>query len=276
MAAVQVVQGFSNLNRAIMYLSAILAPTQAIASIGHTGVSNLGFLAYNYYTQVVWYRAVTNHELHSLALVLVHANTTLALAYIGGIFSGNRVMSVLLSLGAMGVMWLNCATAWISWKTGQEEGYGKWQFFFFGWRTLTEGWHKFLLVWQISNSFEAFGLSLLCIGMAVRSFTKTRQENKKSFKWWHRGIAIPVGGLLMTLFMFPYILWMELLIRRNKVISDTDWVAVYVFIAQVALMLLPDLNKFFTRTKKDGDDGEADEKLYYSFGSIFGIPDDEA
>ncbi|OAL48170.1 hypothetical protein IQ07DRAFT_655652 [Pyrenochaeta sp. DS3sAY3a] len=273
MAAVQVVQGFSNINRAIMYISAILAPAQAVAGIGHTGISNLGFLAYNYYTQVVWFRAVRDRELHSLALVVVHANTTLSFAYLGGIFSGNRVMAVLLALGAMGVMGLNCATAWISWKTGQEEGYGSWQFFFFGWRTLTQGWHKFIMVWQISNTLEAFGLSLLCFIMAVRTLLRSPEKNKKAFKWWHRGPAILVGGAFMALVLCPYIVWIELLVRRNRIMSETDWVAVYVFAGQVALFLLPDFGKCWRRMKKDDGDEATDEKKYYTFRSALGMPD---
>ncbi|KAF1847640.1 uncharacterized protein K460DRAFT_281375 [Cucurbitaria berberidis CBS 394.84] len=271
MAAIQAVQGFSQLNRALMYISAILAPAQAVSGIGHTGLSNLGFLAYNYYTQVVWFRAASNQQLSAFALVAVHANTTLAFAYLGGIFSGNRVMAALLSLGAMGVLWLNNATAWISWKTGQQQGYGDWQFFFFGWRTLSPGWHKFIMVWQISNSLETFGLSVGCIMLAIRAGARSREANKRMFKWWHRFPAIPIGGAIMTFVLCPYIVWIELIVRRNHVESETDWVAVYVFIGQVALMFLPDFGKLIKLVKNNGGGEAEDEGRYYSLSDAFGF-----
>ena len=274
MATIQVVDGFSQLNRALMYTSAILAPAQAISGIGHTGLSNLGFLAYNWYTQAIWFRAASNQQLSSLALVTVHANTTLAFAYIGGIFSGNRLMSALLCIGSMGVMWLNCATAWISWKTGQEQGYGEWEFFFFGWRTLSSGWHKFIMVWQISNSLEAFGLSVACVFLAVRAAVRGRDKNKKKFKWWHRIPAVPIGGVCMAFVLAPYIVWIELIVRRNRVESKTDWVAVYVFIGQVALMFLPDFGACFKVMKNDGEDETDDEKNYYSLRKALGFRDE--
>jgi hypothetical protein len=259
--AVSIVDGFSPLNRAIMYISAILAPAQAISGIGHTGLSNLGFLAYNYYAQIVWFRAVKHNELHALALVVVHTNTTLAFAYVGGIFSGNRWIALLLAFGAMGVLWLNNATAWISWMQGQEEGYGEWQFFFFGWRTLTHGWHKFIMVWQIANTLESLGFSGLFLSLALQAGTT-------KFMWWHRLPAIPLGGVIMAFILFPYILFVELLVRRNHIDSGTDWGAVYAFGAQVALMLLPDFGKCVRRVSKD-DDGE-EEKKYFSLGRALG------
>lgn len=273
MAAIQVVEGFSQLNRALIYVSAILAPAQAVSGIGHTGLSNLGFLAYNWYTQVVWFRAASNHQLSALALVAVHANTTLAFAYLGGIFSGNRVMAVFLSLGAIGVLWLNNATAWISWKTGQQQGYGEWQFFFFGWRTLSHGWHKFIMIWQISNSLESFGLSVLCIFLAIRTMARDREANKKKFKWWHRAPAIPIGGAVMAFMLCPYIIWIELIIRRNRIESETDWIAVYVFIGQVAFMFLPDFGRCLRRMKNEDADEDENEDRYYSISRTLGFSD---
>lgn len=269
MATIQVVNGFSELNRALMYLSAILAPAQAMAGIGHSGISSLGFLAYNYYTQIVWYRAARDGSLSALALVAVHANTTLAIAYLGGIFSANRTMAALLSLGAMGVLWLNNATAWVSWKTGQEAGFDEWQFFFFGWRKLTYGWHMFLMVWQISNSLESFALSVVIASIAIWMIAGKKDEVKKKFQWWHRFPAVLVGGAMMTFVVFPYIIWIELIIRRNHIESETDWAAVYVFIGQVALLFLPDLGRCTSYFKRNGDneDGEA---AYYSLRNAVG------
>ncbi|CAO2651392.1 Nn.00g039620.m01.CDS01 [Neocucurbitaria sp. VM-36] len=269
-AAIPVVQGFSQLNRALMYTSALLAPAQALSSINQTGLSNLGFLAYNYYTQITWYRAASNRQLSSLALVAVHANTTLAFAYLGGVFAGNRAMAVLLALGAMGVLWLNNATAWISWKTGQTQGYGEWEFFFFGWRTLNKNWHKFIMVWQISNSLETVMLSIVCVFLAGRAVLRSREKSRKVFKWWHRIPAVPVGGAVMVFVLAPYIAWIEMIVRRNRVESETDWVAVYVFIGQVALMLLPDFGQCWRVMRNEDEDG--DEKKYYSLREALGYP----
>ncbi|KAF2271380.1 uncharacterized protein EI97DRAFT_364797, partial [Westerdykella ornata] len=73
---VQVIQGFSLKNRWILYTSMMLAPAQFISGIGSNCPSNIGFLAYNWYSQVVWYRAVRSRQIHALALVPVHLNTT--------------------------------------------------------------------------------------------------------------------------------------------------------------------------------------------------------
>jgi len=48
-------------------------------------------------------------------------------------------------------------------------------------------------------------------------------------------------------FIWPLIMWVELIFARNHIQSDTDMVAVWLFVAQVILMLIPidDLLKYF-------------------------------
>ena len=142
MSTVHVIQGFSKINRWLLYASFMLAPAQFISGIGNNCPSNLGFLAYNWYTQVSWYRAIKSKQLHALSLIPVHWNTIFAVSYLGGVTSGNIVMGLLLGLGTAGVIVLNNVASWTSWATNQTEGFGVYQFFFFGWRTLNPSWHK--------------------------------------------------------------------------------------------------------------------------------------
>lgn len=143
MSASQVVQGFSLTNRWLLYASMMLAPAQYAGGLGNNIPTNFGFLAYNWYTQVQWYQAVKAKELHALSLLPIHFNVMYAFSYFGGISSGNIFMSILLGLGTVGVLLLNTIAAWVSWATNQPEGFGEYQFFFFGWRTLSHGWHIF-------------------------------------------------------------------------------------------------------------------------------------
>jgi hypothetical protein len=265
MSTIQIASGFSSLNRALMYLSALLAPAQAASSIGHTGLTHLGFLAYNWYTAIIWFRAASRNDLGPVWLATVHASTTFALVYIGGIFSKYGVISGLLGMSAIALLWMNNTAAWISWNTGRGAGFEEWEFFFFGWRRLSEGWHLFLLVWQIFNSLEALAMSIvyivLSLGYSESSDQHSEGKTVKPVKWWYTLAAIPVGGSAMVLIVCPYTVWMELIVQRNKVQSDTDWVAVSLFVAQVVFMLMPKFQKCLPRKEKDGQEkGDSQEK----------------
>lgn len=242
MSAVQVVAGFSLTNRWLLYTSLMLTPAQFITGIGSNCPSNLGFLAYNWYTQIQWLQAVQAKELHALSMLPVYFNFIYALTYLGGITSGNIVMAVLLGLGSAGVMVLNTVSAWISWATNQEEGFGVYQFFFFGWRTLDPGWHKFFLLWQICDSIGAFVFLIAAIAISIMALT---WEDDEELPWYLRYPAIPVGAVAMLLFFgWPLIMWTELIVARNNIESETDMIAVWLFIAQVATMLIPSFSPF--------------------------------
>jgi hypothetical protein len=232
--------GFSLLNRWLLYTSFMLSPAQLISGIGSNCPSNLGFLAYNWYTQVQWYRAVQSKQLHALSLLPVHFNMIYLFTYLGGISSGNIPMAILLGLGTAGVMVLNTIAAWTAWATNQPEGFGEFQFFFLGWRTLTPGWHKFFLLWQISDSMMALGCVITALVAAVSLAAPDAKEKlKEKLPWWSRYPAIPVGAVIMMFIGWPLVLWTELIYARNHIESSTDWVAVWLFVAQVVALVLP-------------------------------------
>jgi len=239
---VAIVDGFSLLNRWLLYTNFMLAPAQFASGLGNNCPSNIGFLAYNWYTQVQWYRASKSQEMHAISLVLVHVNMLFSISYLGGVASGNIFMGALLGLGTAGVIILNSVAAWTAWASNMREGFGEYQFFFFGWRTLSKGWHTFLLLWQISDSILAF----TCIGAALIIPITLTQVDRKKFPWWLRYPAIPLGAAVMLLIGWPLILWTELIVQRNHIESETDWVAVWLFVAQVGTMVIPSCGLTFS------------------------------
>jgi hypothetical protein len=250
--SIEVVAGFSLLNRWLLYASFMLAPAQFMAGWESNGPVNLGFLAYNWYNQFVWYFAVRDRELHALSLLPIHFNFIYAFSYLGGVSSGNIVMGLLAGLGTGGVMVLNTVAAWTSWATNQPQGYGEYQFFFFGWRTLNDGWHKFLLCWQIGDSFLALSTVIGAIAIPITMFVQ-RDRTKEQAKTPLDAIKaisnlryplIPIGAAVMLLLGWPLIMWVELIVNRNHITSPTDWVSVWLFVAQVGLLMIPSLNGY--------------------------------
>lgn len=238
MSTVQIVSGFSLLNRWLLYANMMLSPAQFISGWRSNCPSNIGFLAYNWYTQISWLRAIKSKQLHALSLLPVHYNTLCSISYLGGITSGNVPMGLFLGFGTAGVILLNNAAGWISWSTNQVEGFGEYRFFFFGWRTLSNSWHKFFLLWQISDTIEAVFLAMASIYGAVLAAIHDDHDNKR-VPWWARYPMIPVGAALMLIIGWPLILWTELVVSGNHIESATDWIAVWLFIAQVFSMLVP-------------------------------------
>ncbi|OAQ73230.1 hypothetical protein VFPPC_00998 [Pochonia chlamydosporia 170] len=246
----QIVPGFSLTNRWLLYTSFMLSPAQYISGIGSNLPTNIGFLAYNWYTQIQWYRAVQNKELQALSLLPVHFNLIYAVTYLGGVTCGNLPMAVVLGAGTAGVLVLNTVSAWMSWATNQPDGYGEYEFFFFGWRTLSEGWHKFVLVWQIGDSMFACAGVLMAFYVAVKSvFTDDHDGGASVVVPWRgksktsvskfKYHAILLGAVVVMAGGWPLILWTELIVQRNNVASDTDMVAVWLFVAQVVALILP-------------------------------------
>jgi hypothetical protein len=236
MSTVQIVPGFSLVNRWLLYTSVMLAPAQLISGIGSNCPTNIGFLAYNWYTQIQWYQAIQAHQLHALSLLPIHFNLIYSFTYIGGVTSGNVAFAVLLSLGTAGVMVLNTVAAWTSWATNLPEGFGVYQFFFFGWRTLNSDWYKLFLVWQIFDSITAVSSVCGAIAVALQSATV-----EKELPMYYRYLCIPLGAVCVLLGSWPLIMWTELIVARNNIESDTDMVAVWLFVAQVVAMLIPSL-----------------------------------
>ncbi|KAJ6185901.1 hypothetical protein N7519_007202 [Penicillium mononematosum] len=238
MPANQVVQGFSLTNRWLLYASMMLAPAQFAGGVGNNVPTNVGFLAYNWYTQIQWYQAVKARKLHALSLLPVHFNLIYAISYLGGISSGNLFLSVLLAVGTIGVLILNTVCAWVSWATNQPEGFGDYQFFFFGWRTLSYGWHIFTLLWQIGDSIVV--LNTIIVAGYLVLVGGVDAERARRIPWYCRRYpAIPLGTIAMLIFAWPLILWVELIVQRNQIVSETDMVAVWLFVAQVGTLLIP-------------------------------------
>ena len=235
----EVIPGFSLVNRWLLYTSVMLTPAQAIAGIGSNCPTNIGFLVYNWYSQYAWYSAARNKELHALSLLPVHLNIIYAFTYLGGITSGNIVMGVLLGLGTAGLLVLNTTSAWISWATNLPEGYGQYQFFFFGWRTLTPSWRKFILVWQIADTSLALGSIMFALGVAI--VLPVQERDIRLPRELNRYFAIFWGSAVALLFTWPLILWAELIVSRNHIESQTDMIAVWLFVAQVGTLVMPDI-----------------------------------
>jgi len=244
----QTVQGFSLTNRWLLYASIMLSPAQFVSGLGSKYFpGNFGFLAYNWYTQISWYQAVKAKQLGPLSLLPVHFNTIYSISYLGGVSSGNKYLGLLLGISTAGVMCVNNAAAWVSWISNQPEGFGQYQFYFLGWRILSPGWHKFIMVWNIYDTillvaFVVFSI-VLCVGVA-----RIGDELDDIWtQWFITYLAIPLGAVCVLSFIWPLIMWVELIFARNHIQSDTDMVAVWLFVAQVILMLIPidDLLKYF-------------------------------
>jgi hypothetical protein len=262
MDANQVVSGFSLTNRLLLYASILLAPAQLVAGVGNNIPINIGFLGYNWYTQYQWYINAQSGQLQALSLLLVHFNLIYTITYISGVGSGNLYVGIPAGLGSAGVIVLNTISAWVSWKTDLPAGDGVYQFFFFGWRTLTPGWRTFFLIWQIGDTISALTGVVTAIALGI-AFPLLKDEKKEYQGRWHlpkwiawlkpkswsimtlRYPAIPVGAALMLLAIWPLVLWVELIVARNNISSDTDWIAVWLFIGQVGTLIMPDLEPLF-------------------------------
>jgi hypothetical protein len=242
MSTVEVISGFSLTNRLLLYASFMLAPAQFISGLGNHCPSNVGFLAYNWYTQISWYRAIKAKQLHALSLLPVHFNFIFVMTYLGGVTSGNIVMGLFLGFGTAGVIVLNTVAAWTSWATNQQEGFGVYQFFFFGWRTLSPGWHTLILLWQIGDSTLALSCLITAIGIPIAVATR---DDDEELPWYLRKYpAIPIGAVVMLLLGWPLILWTELIVARNHIESATDMIAVWLFVAQVGALLIPSCSTY--------------------------------
>ncbi|KAF3942231.1 hypothetical protein ABW19_dt0201055 [Dactylella cylindrospora] len=256
MSTTVAVKGFSLINRWLLYTNMMLCPAQYLSGIRNNCPSNIGFLAYNWYTQIMWYKAARAKELGPVCLTLPHFNLVFSVSYLGGVTSGNMIIGTLLGLGTAGVIILNTVTSWVSWATNQQAGYGIYRFFFFGWRTLTPGWHKFFLCWEIFDSMFAFSMVLFAINLSI---TVPRAKDEEEMPWWIKYLAIPGGAAIIVLGGWPLILWTELVIGGNKVEWETDWVSVWLFVAQVATMLMPGcsagLQRFGRRRAEPADIG---------------------
>lgn len=234
-----VADGFSLTNRLLLYTSILLTPAQLVSGIENHLPSNIGFLAFNWYNQIAWYRAAKAHQLHALCLLPIHFNTIFAVTYFGGITSGNVFTGLIQYLAINGVLILNTVVAWTCVLENLKEGLGVYEFFFFGWRTLSGGWYKFMVCWQVFNTLLVIGILAFAFLML---FGVVEAENGT---WYSKYIAIPVGSAMMLCVIWPLIVWVELVVARNTTESDTDMLSVWFFVGQVGALLLPSSSMIF-------------------------------
>lgn len=239
MSTVQVLPGFSLTNRCLLYSSCVLALPQAIAGLETHIPINIGFLAYNWYNQIAWYNGIKAKQLHALCLLLPHINLTFAITYFGGVTAANFYTGALLTLGTLGLIVLNTVAAWTSWATNQSEGFGEYEFFFFGWRTLGPPWHRFFLLWQIVDTMFVLTLVTLAILWIIVRVTGEAETDYKPPAWYDKYVAITTGAAYGPVLVGPLIVWTELIVARNHIESATDWIAVWLFVAQVGALLIP-------------------------------------
>ncbi|KPI38895.1 uncharacterized protein AB675_5960 [Cyphellophora attinorum] len=248
MSSVQIVQGFSATNRIVLYISMLLSPAQFVAGLGSNCPSNIGFLVYNWYTQLQWYSAARHKQLHAWSLLVSEFNFCFTITYLGGVSSGNALSAYLLGYGTVGVMILNNVVAWTSWSTSQTEGYGVYQFWFWGWKTFGKGWHGWFCWIQIVDTIMLIFTAAAAFNLAFGTAMTTQD---KVPPWWYR-YQVVIGGSVGTLMaIWPLIMWTELTIRRNSIASDTDMTAVWLFVVQAMTMLAPPCFRCCMRREKN-------------------------
>lgn len=157
--AVYIAHGFSLANRLLLYAGAVLAPVHFASGVANNWPGSLGLLALNWYTQLQWYHAIQHHQLNALALLPVHYTFVCTYTYLGGIASGNIYTAVVLMLATVGAMVHNVIDAWTAWAANLTDGFGKYEFFFFGWQKLESGWRTFMAVWLVGDTM-AMALSV--------------------------------------------------------------------------------------------------------------------
>ena len=60
----------------------------------------------------------------------------------------------------------------------------------------------------------------------------------------YRYLMILQGAAAVILFLWPEILWMELIIAHYHIESATDWIAVWLFVARVGALIVPPCTTF--------------------------------
>ena len=202
-------EGYSLINRIIIYTSTALAPAQYISGVGSNCFSNLGFLTFNIYSQVLWYRHIIAwsslfpEAIAPFSLLLPHFNIIYSISYVAGVSSRSGGLAVLLWLGTSVMLIINTILLWSSWKH-MAVGYGEYEFFFFGWRTLTPKWHKvFFLMWNVSSTILCGNSIIWAAAMARLSCKQSSIVNKFVTKFRDR-----LGSGMMLVAIFGGVLFM--------------------------------------------------------------------
>ncbi|KAF6765645.1 hypothetical protein DFP72DRAFT_1058212 [Ephemerocybe angulata] len=82
--------------------------------------TNLGFLAFNWYQQYLWFVSTKNKELNALSLVVGYINIMYTITYLAGLSAENDVFFCLQALGTVGLIVLNTVTLQARVNTSRE------------------------------------------------------------------------------------------------------------------------------------------------------------
>lgn len=236
---VAVIAGFSVTNRLLLYANVVTAPAAFMGGIGTNIPVNAGFLGYTLYQQYLFYVAAKHKQLHALSMLPHFLNLMYAFTYCSGMIAGNYWLSYTMGIGTIAALIVNNITTWTAYTTNLPEGYGVYQFFFFGWRTLTHKWRILFLLWGVADTLVTLSYISLSKFLAdwapaaskgLKDDDEFRLANDTSLIW---------GSIMGLIVSWPFILWTELIVQRNHVVSDTDWISVYLFIVQISLLALP-------------------------------------
>ncbi|KAJ2977538.1 hypothetical protein NQ176_g4315 [Zarea fungicola] len=110
---------------------------------------------------------------------------------------------------------------------------------------------------MISDSLTAFMCIVIAVSVAVY-IALLREEDipdmVDEIPWMSNSAqlqavrypAIIVGAAIMLVLGWPVIMWTELIVARNHIHSDTDMIAVWLFVAQVVAMVVPSCGTTFS------------------------------
>ena len=238
--AVKIAPGFSLTNRWLLYISYALAPAQFLSGLNSNCPSNIGFLAYNWYTQIQWYRLMSSKEdIHAISLLMPHFNLLYAISYLGGVSSANPLVLMICCFATAGAIVLNTMNTWRTFA-GNGSPSDIYQFFFFGWRTpTTTGWSVFFILWQVFNTLLVLASLTMIYHYLVAAPIASEESGLGRLWGWRRLAARPIVSLFVFIqFGWPLILWTELIISRNRIQGESDSLSMIMFIVQVAAMLI--------------------------------------
>ncbi|KAF5330606.1 hypothetical protein D9619_005194 [Psilocybe cf. subviscida] len=250
-----VMPGFSLTNRLLLYANIITVPAAALGGLGTHLPINAGFLGYTIYQQYIFYVATKHKQLHALCMLPQYLNTLYAFTYAAGISAGNHWLSVITCLGTIAALIINNITTWTAYLTDLPEGYGVYRFYFFGWRTLSPNWRTLFLLWAVFDSFATFDYIALSVYVAgVTPVASKEVKNDDTFKWWS-DTSLVWGSVVGLVMFWPVVLWTELIVKENHIVSETDMISFYLFIVQIALLAIPSVYSLLRRLRPCGGDG---------------------
>lgn len=239
---VVVMAGFSLTNRILLYASLLASPAAFMTGIETDLPIGAGFLGYTIYQQYIIYVAAQNKQLHALCLLPQYLNTLYAFTYIGGVSAGNYLVSGIMCIGTIAAIIINLVATWIGYLTNMPEGYGVYRFFFFGWRTLTPSWRKMFLCWAVFDIVAT--VFFIGFSIFVALIIPSKKEDRDAWEsQWRLVIDTSLiwGSALALVVFWPIVLWTELIIQKNNIVSETDMISVYLFIVQIALLAIPSI-----------------------------------